>query len=85
MPEDIRRLVQEVLHDPLTVQIGHAAPADSVSHALYPVQPHLKTALLKEILRSTETESVLVFTRTKHRCERVANQLICLANAAQVI
>ena len=52
MPEDIRRLVQEVLHDPLTVQIGHSAPAASVSHALFPVQPHLKTALLKEILRS---------------------------------
>jgi ATP-dependent RNA helicase RhlE len=75
MPEDIRRLVQEVLHDPLTIQIGHSAPVESVSHALYPVQPHLKTALLKEILRSTETESVIVFTRTRHRVERVADQL----------
>jgi ATP-dependent RNA helicase RhlE len=76
MPPDIRKLVQEVLHDPLTVQIGQSAPATSVSHALFPVQPHLKTALLKEILRTTETESVLVFTRTKHRVERVAEQLI---------
>ena len=50
MPEDIRKLVQEVLRDPLTVQIGLSAPVASVSHALYPVQPHLKTALLKEIL-----------------------------------
>ncbi len=75
MPEDIRRLVQEVLRNPLTIQIGHTVPAESVSHALYPVQPHLKTALLKEILRVTETDSVLIFTRTKHRCERVAQQL----------
>jgi ATP-dependent RNA helicase RhlE len=75
MPEDIRRLVQEVLHDPLTIKIGHSAPVESVSHCLFPVQPHLKTALLKEILRSTETKSVLVFTRTKHRVERVAEQL----------
>jgi len=75
MPEDIRRLVQDILHNPLTVQIGHSAPAESVSHALYPVQPHLKTALLKEILRSTQTESVLVFTRTKHRVDKVADQL----------
>jgi ATP-dependent RNA helicase RhlE len=75
MPEDIRRLVQEVLHDPVTVQIGHSAPVESVSHALFPVQPHLKTALLKEILRSTETNSVVVFTRTKHRVERLAEQL----------
>jgi ATP-dependent RNA helicase RhlE len=76
MPEDIRRLVQEVLHDPVTINIGHSAPIESVSHALYPVQPHLKTQLLKEILRSTETRSVIVFTRTKHRVERVAEQLL---------
>jgi ATP-dependent RNA helicase RhlE len=75
MPEDIRRLVQEALHDPLTVKIGQCAPIDSVSHALFPVQPNLKTELLKEILRSTETRSVIVFTRTKHRVEHVAEQL----------
>ncbi|MDD5700676.1 MAG: DEAD/DEAH box helicase [Dehalococcoidales bacterium] len=75
MPEDIRRLVQEVLHDPLTIKIGHSAPVESVSHAIFPVQPHLKTALLKEILCSTDTKSVVVFTRTKHRVERLAEQL----------
>jgi len=76
MPGDIRRLVQEILQDPVTVQIGCTAPAKTVSHALYPVQQHLKTALLKEILNGTQTESVLVFTRTKHRTERVAQQLV---------
>jgi ATP-dependent RNA helicase RhlE len=76
MPEDIKRLVKDVQHDPLTIQIGLSAPASSVSHALYPVQPHLKTPLLKEILRATKTESVIVFTRTKHRCERLAEQLM---------
>ena len=75
MPDDIRRLVREVLHDPVTVQIGQTLPAKTVSHALYPVEPHLKTALLKGLLRETATESVLVFTRTKHRAERVAEQL----------
>jgi ATP-dependent RNA helicase RhlE len=76
MSDEIQRLVQEVLHDPLTIKIGHSAPVESVSHALFPVQPHLKTELLKEILRSTKTNSVLVFTRTKHRVERVAEQLV---------
>ena len=76
MPGDIRRLVQEVLHEPVTVQIGRSAPATTVSHALYPVKQHLKTSLLKKLLRETETESVLVFTRTKHRAKRVAEQLI---------
>jgi ATP-dependent RNA helicase RhlE len=75
MPGDIRRLVQEILHDPATVQIGRSVPATTVSHALYPVKQHLKTSLLKELLRETKTESVLIFTRTKHRAKRVAQQL----------
>jgi len=76
MPENIRRLARQILHDPVTVQIGRTLPAKTVSHILYPVQQHLKTALLKEILNGTQTESVLVFTRTKHRAERVAQQLV---------
>jgi ATP-dependent RNA helicase RhlE len=76
MPSDIRRLVREIMHDPVTVQIGRTMPANTVSHSLYPVQQHLKTALLKELLRKTDTESVLVFTRTKHRASRVAQQLV---------
>jgi ATP-dependent RNA helicase RhlE len=75
MPDDIRRLVKEVLRNPVTVQIGRSAPASSVSHALYPVQQNLKTALLEEILYRTKTDSVLVFVRTKHRVERLAEQL----------
>jgi len=76
MPDDIRRLVKEVLHDPVTVQIGRTMPAATVSHALYPVGQHLKTALLKEILCKIKMDSVLIFTRTKHRAERVAQQLV---------
>ncbi len=75
MPNDIRRLVREILHDPVTVQIGRGVPAVTVSHALYPVKQHLKTTLLVELLRQIKTESVLVFTRTKHRAERVAQHL----------
>ena len=75
MPEDIRRLAREILHDPATVQVDRELPADTVSHALYPVRQHLKTGLLKEILKRTRTDSVLIFTRTKLRAERVAQQL----------
>jgi ATP-dependent RNA helicase RhlE len=75
MPDDIRRLAQEVLRAPVTVQVNHAAPLDSVAHALYPVEQHLKTALLLELLRHTDTESVLIFARTKHRAKRVGEQL----------
>jgi ATP-dependent RNA helicase RhlE len=75
MPDDIRHLAREMLHEPVTVQIGIVAPAKTVSHALYPVKPHLKTGLLEELLRQTKTDSVLVFTRTKHRAERVMERL----------
>jgi len=75
MPDDIRRLVKDILRNPVTVQIGRTIPATTVSHALYPVNQHRKTALLIEVLRRIETESVLVFTRTKHRAERIMQQL----------
>lgn len=75
MPDDIRRLAHEILRAPVTVQANHAAPIGTVAHALYPVDQHLKTALLLELLRHTDTESVLVFTRTKHRAKRVGQQL----------
>lgn len=75
MPNDIRRLAHDILRNPVTVQIDHTVPLTTVSHALYPVDQHLKTALLMEILHHTDTESVLVFTRTKHRAKQVARQL----------
>jgi ATP-dependent RNA helicase RhlE len=75
MPDSIRRLTDEVLHDPVTVKIGHAAPASTVSHALYPVPQHLKTGLLIELIRQTDTESILIFTRTKHRAKRIGEVL----------
>ncbi|MFH1032000.1 MAG: DEAD/DEAH box helicase [Chloroflexota bacterium] len=75
MPNDIRRLACEILNDPVTVQVDRQLPAKTVSHVLYPVEQHLKTSLLKAILNKTKTDSVLVFTRTKHRAERVAQQL----------
>lgn len=75
MPPEIRRLAGESLTNPVTVQVGVAAPAETVSHALYPVAQHLKTPLLLKLLQQTRTDSVLVFTRTKHRAKRLGEQL----------
>jgi len=75
MPDDIRRLVQEILNVPVTVQLNHTLPANTITHALYPVDQHLKTALLLELLHHTNTDSVLIFTRTKHRAKRVGQLL----------
>jgi ATP-dependent RNA helicase RhlE len=82
MPEDIRTLSQEALRDPVTVQIGRTAPAKTVSHALYPVAPHLKTPLLLELLQRTDTESVLIFTATKYRARRLGEKLAQLGYRA---
>jgi ATP-dependent RNA helicase RhlE len=75
MPDDIRKLTDEVLRDPVTLKVGHTAPLNTVSHALYPVEQHLKTGLLMELLKQTDTESILIFTRTKHRAKRIGQQL----------
>jgi ATP-dependent RNA helicase RhlE len=76
MPPQIRRLAGDILQDPATVQVGITAPADTVSHALYPVARHLKTALLLTLLGNTNTRSVLVFTRTKHRARSLGKKLV---------
>ncbi len=75
MPDDIRDLAQEILRNPVIVQVGETAPVSTVSHYLYPVEPHLKTALLMKLLDCTDTKSVLVFTRTKDRATRLARQM----------
>ena len=75
MPKEIRRLANEVLQDPITVQIGATAPAETVSHALFPVSQHLKTALLIKLLGDTPTGPVLVFTRTKYRAKSLGEKL----------
>lgn len=75
MPPDIRRLASEILREPVTIQVGTTAPPITVTHAIYPVAQHLKTGLLLQLLQHTDTESVLIFTRTKHRAKRLGEQL----------
>jgi ATP-dependent RNA helicase RhlE len=75
MPEDIRELADTILHDPVTVQIGMIAPAETVSHALYPVPEGRKKELLLTMLKQTATGRVLIFTRTKRRARFLARDL----------
>ncbi len=75
MPDAIRSLAQEFLKNPVTVKIGRTMPAATVTHSLYSVSEQMKTPLLKRLLKTTETQSVLVFTRTKSRAQKVTDQL----------
>ena len=75
MSDQIRRLAQDILKRPMNVKVGHNAPVATVSHSFYPVPQHLKTALLLSLLSSTDAESILVFTRTKHRARQLGGKL----------
>jgi ATP-dependent RNA helicase RhlE len=74
-PREIEESARQLLHDPKRVAMGISRPAHTVSHALYPVTQATKSALLLELLKRTDTESVLIFTRTKHRAQKVARQV----------
>jgi ATP-dependent RNA helicase RhlE len=76
MPPPIVTLARELLHDPATVNLERrAAPASGITQAVYPVPQELKSSLLVTLLRRGDLKSVLVFTRTKHRANRLAEML----------
>ncbi len=75
MPKEIRSLANEILEDPHVVELAHTAPAETIEHALYPVAEGRKRALLDKVLAEEGCDSAIVFTRTKHRARRLAQQL----------
>ena len=75
MPEDIKRLTDKILKDPLRLQVGKLSPTTAVAHALYPVPTALKKSLLFAMLEQTATGRVLIFTRTKYRARNLARDL----------
>ncbi len=75
MPPEINSLACDVMRNPVRVQIGRTAPAETVSHTFCPVETSAKNSMLQHILNTAVTGLVLVFTRTKQRSKRVAQQL----------
>jgi ATP-dependent RNA helicase RhlE len=76
MPHAIVSLADEMLDDPVRIDIERKqAPAAGVVQALYPVEQKAKVALLLELLRRGDVGTAIVFTRTKHRANRVAKKL----------
>ncbi|MCS5626155.1 MAG: DEAD/DEAH box helicase, partial [Planctomycetes bacterium] len=75
MPKDLRKLTNQILVDPLVAELAHSKPAETIEHALYPVQQKRKLALLQHLLKLPSFFSSIVFTRTKHRANRLARQL----------
>jgi ATP-dependent RNA helicase RhlE len=76
MPPAIEALTREILRTPATVALQRrAAPAEGVTQALYPVPSALKGPLLVSLLKSDHVNEALVFTRTKHRADRLTKLL----------
>jgi ATP-dependent RNA helicase RhlE len=74
-PSEVEFLASNTLKNPQKIAMGISRPAHTVTHALYPVPSHLKSPLLLELLKRTSTESVLIFTRTKYRAQKVTQQI----------
>ena len=76
IPEEIQRLSAWCLKDPERIEIGaRRSPAETVSHALYPVAADQKFDLLLTLLERTNYDSVLIFSRTKDGADRISRQL----------
>lgn len=76
MPRDIVTLAREMLRDPVTINLERkSAPAVGITQAVYPVPRDLKQALLVELLARNIIADAIVFTRTKHRANRLADFL----------
>jgi ATP-dependent RNA helicase RhlE len=77
MPPPIRALASEMLNDPVTITLQRqAAPPVGITEAVYPVPQALKPALLVELLTRGILQQALVFTRTKHRANRLTEHLV---------
>jgi ATP-dependent RNA helicase RhlE len=72
MPPPIAALTREILHDPVLINMERkSAPAVGITQAVYPVAQELKSSLLAALLDRNVMREALVFTRTKHRANRL--------------
>ena len=75
MPKEVRGLADQLLRDPHVAELKHSTPAPTIEHALYSTEDTLKLRLLQRLLTDDQVTSVIVFTRTKRRASRLAQQL----------
>jgi ATP-dependent RNA helicase RhlE len=77
MPPAIAQLTREMLSNPVSINVERqSAPAVGITQAVYPVAQELKSALLIKLLQSGDIKQALVFTRTKHRANRLSEHLV---------
>ena len=75
-PDEIRTLAGTFMHDPVTVEVARRnTPVELIDQIAHPVSHDRKRALLSHLVKSNDWQQVLVFTRTKHGANRLAEQL----------
>lgn len=86
IPPEIRALADSLLYKPVMITtVTVSAPAEGINQSVYYVEKEGKKALLQQVLLSDEIETVLIFTRTKHGANRVAQDLNKIGIAAEAI
>jgi len=86
MPDPIVKLTREMLQSPVRIQLQRkAAPAPGITQAVYPVRQQLKRNLLVTLLERGDLQDALVFTRTKHRADRLTKSLVSAGIVAERI
>ncbi|MEE4137680.1 MAG: DEAD/DEAH box helicase [Desulforhopalus sp.] len=76
MPQEIRHLAENILRNPVKVQINPTRPVKGIAHSVYGIEQAKKPELLIHLLRQEEMmTTTLVFTRTKHKAKSLANRL----------
>jgi len=86
MPAPILALTRDMLRNPVTINLERrAAPAVGITQAVYPVHQELKSALFLALLQRGDMREALVFTRTKHRTDRLQKFLVRNGIAAERI
>jgi ATP-dependent RNA helicase RhlE len=77
LPPEVQTLSREILRSPASINVERkAAPAAGVTQSVYPVPQELKSALLVALIKSGKMDDALVFTRTKHRADRLTKYLV---------
>lgn len=86
MPDPIVELSRKLLDHPMRINVERkSAPATGITQAIFKVRQDLKSELLNALLESQDIDSMLVFTRTKHRADRLTKFLVKRGVAAERI
>jgi len=75
-PDEIRQLAGSFMRDPVTVEVARRnVPIELISQVVHPVETARKRELLAHLIRARDWGQVLVFIRTQHGANRLAEQL----------